>query len=63
MSNFMERVLHRPIIHLSDDLADEQPIIGFVKELKLGQMIVEDYVKFRRVFVQGINVGNQPALF
>lgn len=51
MSNFMERVLHRPIIHISNDPADEQPIIGFVKEIKLGQMIVEDYVEYRRVFV------------
>lgn len=51
MSNFMESVLNRPIIHLSLDTLDEQPIIGFVKELKLGQMVVEDYVGGRRVFV------------
>lgn len=68
MSNFMERVLHRPIIHLSIERSDEQPIIGFVKEIKLGQMIVEDYVEYRRVFVpdQGTVVFTQQryeALF
>lgn len=64
----MERVLYRPIIHLSIDTLDEQPIIGFVKELKLGQMVVEDYVGGRRVFVpdQGTVVFTQQryeALF